>query len=244
MASQEVQSKRIEFFRKPGGADISYHFNYDMPELPVEPKWLNIDPCGSLEYQITHLEVNRNRVNYYINPLLDLDLVDDSVYDLKPHKDMEFSSQELELAEYALGIDLGEGTSESKEDSSYNFDQIYGHEAEDNIVRKLNLKSKSTKVSRYQKLADEEGSLYLRKTDIPTQGLTKYGNAHIDPVKTYVDESSKDFDSNQLFQAGDKLTQKDVETITELIQKSFNSVKTIKVGSEKPGSRGKVVAKK
>ena len=90
----------------------------------------------------------RNRVIYNINPIYDTEIVDDSIYEIKPKGFMNFTDDDNELSDFCLNFDSknkNEGskdTSESKNDSSCNFDAVYGNEEESNLIKKLNIKPK------------------------------------------------------------------------------------------------------
>jgi len=244
--------KRLKFFQKPADTDVSYHFAHELPRLPADAKHMNIQIDENLDYQMTDLELDRSRLLFYVNPLLDMDMVDDSLYEIRPRKNMQFTEEETELADFWLNFDLksnndcSRDTTESKEDSSYNFEAVYGNEVDDdrNLIKKLKLKGKKKNESRYRLIADDGVSMYLRKSSLITAGSTsQYGQTKVEPTKTFVDESIKD-NEIQYLMSGDKMTQNQKNTLTKMIDETFNDVKEAKVGMEKPMSNGQVTATK
>ena len=107
-------------------------------------------------YTESNLDLYRNRLLYNINTLLDVEIIDDCLYELKPKNYMNFTEDDNELADFSLNFDskhkndASKDTSESKNDSSYNFDAVYGGEEEHNLIKKLNIKPKKKIESRYK----------------------------------------------------------------------------------------------
>ena len=125
-----------------------YYFVYEQPAFPAVAKMINIEMSPDLDYKMSDPELLRSRLLHYTNPLLNMNLAQDIVYEAKPKKNMEFTKEENELAEFCLSYNSKKpGQNEntfSKDDSSYNFESIYGTEG-DGSFRSLKQKFKNDK---------------------------------------------------------------------------------------------------
>ena len=229
--------KRFEYFTDKSDFEAPFQFMCDLPPVPIEPKLLNFSiPLDRLiKYNPTCLEINREQT-FLADVMggINIDLINQKQYAKKLDSSelKRLTEEDLELSKLVLNAD---STKIIKSDPHIN---LARSDSTQDILNKLNYKNDKQK-SRYNNLDNEEVSMYLRHTQILTSGASKtYGKNFDDPIKTV-----EDYHGEEFFESGENLNTDQYSKLIKNIHRSFDKIKDIKVGMQKPGAPEGVYAK-
>lgn len=229
--------KRFEHFTEKSDFEAPFQFMCDLPPVPIEPKLLNFSiPLESLiKYSPTWLEINREQTFLAdVMGAINVDLINQKQYEKKlDNSEMKkLTEEDLELSRLVLNTD---STKIIKSNPNIN---LARSDSTQDIMNKLNLKNDKQK-SRYNNLDNDEVSMYLRHTQILSSGTANvYGRNFNDPIKTI-----EDYQGEEFYESGENLNKDQYSKLVKNIHRSFDKIKEIKVGIQKPGAHEGVYAK-
>ena len=229
--------KRFKFFTEKSDFEAPLQFMCDLPPVPIEPKLVNfsIPLEKAIKYAPTCLEMNQEQTLFAeVAGGINVDLINSKIYQqtLDHVKLNQLAEEDLELSRLVLSADSSKTVK-----ANPNLNLARSNSTKD-IMAKLNLKKDKEK-SRYSNLNKDEVSMYLRHTTIMTSGSSKvYGQKFDDPIRTV-----EDYQGDEFFESGEALNTDQFNRLLKLIDKSFDKIKEVKVGMQKPGRTDVVTAK-